>query len=177
VGRGSAFWFSARLGIAGSRRLEPPAPAHEPAVDARFAHVRGARVLLVEDNDINQQVARELLEDIGLVVDIADDGQAALEMVRRQAYELVLMDMQMPVMDGVTATREIRKIPRMARLPIIAMTANAMEQDRRKCMEAGMNDVVVKPVEPQDLHAAVALWLRPGSFTSYATASLNQIRG
>jgi two-component system, sensor histidine kinase and response regulator len=162
LGQGSTFWFSARLGIAGGQQLEPPAPAHEPAVDARFAHVRGARVLLVEDNDINQLVARELLEDIGLVVDIADDGQAALEMVRRQAYALVLMDMQMPVMDGVTATREIRKIPRMARLPIIAMTANAMAQDRRKCMEAGMNDVVVKPVEPQDLHAAVALWLRPG---------------
>jgi len=83
-------------------------------------------------------------------------------MVRRQAYALVLMDMQMPVMDGVTATREIRKIAGMARLPIIAMTANAMAQDRLKCMEAGMNDVVVKPVEPQDLHAAVALWLAPG---------------
>jgi two-component system, sensor histidine kinase and response regulator len=161
-GRGSTFWFSARLGIAAGEPCEQAAPAQEPAADACFAQVRGARVLLVEDNDINQMVARELLEHIGLVVDIAGDGQVALEMVGRQPYELVLMDMQMPVMDGVTATREIRKLPGMARLPIIAMTANAMEQDRRKCMEAGMNDVVIKPVEPQDLHAAVALWLRPG---------------
>jgi two-component system, sensor histidine kinase and response regulator len=163
VGQGSTFWFSARLGIAARPPCES-APALEPAAAARFAHVHGTRVLLVEDNDINQQVARELLEDIGLAVDIAGDGQVAVEMVRRQAYALVLMDMQMPVMDGVTATREIRKIAGMARLPIIAMTANAMAQDRLKCMEAGMNDVVVKPVEPQDLHAAVALWLAPGEY-------------
>jgi two-component system, sensor histidine kinase and response regulator len=161
-GRGSTFWFSARLGIAAGRPCEQAAPAQEPALDPCFAQVRGARVLLVEDNDINQMVARELLEHIGLAVDIAGDGQVALEMVRKQAYELVLMDMQMPVMDGVSATREIRKMPGMAHLPIIAMTANAMPQDRRKCIEAGMNDVVVKPVEPQDLHAAVALWLCPG---------------
>jgi two-component system, sensor histidine kinase and response regulator len=161
-GRGSTFWFSARLGIGAGQPCEHAAPAPDPAAEPCFAHVRGARVLLVEDNDINQLVARELLEHIGLVVDIAGDGQVALEMVRQQDYEMILMDMQMPVMDGVTATREIRKLPGMARLPIIAMTANAMEQDRRRCMEAGMNDVVIKPVEPQDLHAAVVLWLRPG---------------
>jgi len=161
MGQGSTFWFSVRLGIAARTPCES-APALDPAAAACLAQVQGARVLLVEDNDINQQVARELLEDLGLAVDIAGDGQVAVEMVRRQAYALVLMDMQMPVMDGVTATREIRKLPGMARLPIIAMTANAMEQDRRRCVEAGMNDVVIKPVEPQDLHAAVALWLAPG---------------
>jgi two-component system sensor histidine kinase/response regulator len=161
-GSGSTFWFSAQLGIAAAAPDALPAdsPADAALTDA-LRRVHGARVLLVEDNDINQEVARELLQDIGLVVDIADNGQVALQMVRGNAYDLVLMDMQMPVMDGVTATREIRKLPGMAQLPIVAMTANAMEQDRRKCKEAGMNDTVIKPFEPRDLHAAVARWTRP----------------
>ena len=86
------------------------APAGRRRPDRRLAAIRGARVLLVEDNDINQQVARELLEDAGLVVDVADNGQIALDMVQRASYDLVFMDMQMPVMDGITATREIRKM-------------------------------------------------------------------
>jgi two-component system, sensor histidine kinase and response regulator len=115
------------------------------------AALRGKRVLLVEDNDINQIVATELLADAGLVVEHAADGRIALDMVQRNDYDVVLMDMQMPVMDGVAATREIRRIPRLAGLPIIAMTANAMEQDKRRCLEAGMNGHVAKPIEPEHL--------------------------
>jgi PAS domain S-box-containing protein len=159
AGRGSMFWFSAWLGTVAGKPHEEAAAADASGVC--HAHVRGARVLLVEDNDINQEVARELLLDLGLVVEIADNGQVALEMVRTRRYDLVLMDMQMPVMDGVTATRAIRQLPGMAHLPIIAMTANAMEQDRRKCEDAGMNDAVIKPFEPQDLFAAVGRWIHP----------------
>jgi CheY-like chemotaxis protein len=130
------------------------------ASELRLAPLRGGRILLVEDNDINQQVARELLEDAGLVVDVADNGQIALEMLQKNAYGLVFMDMQMPVMDGVTATREIRKLTAFENLPIVAMTANAMEQDRRKCKDAGMNDFLVKPIDPQEMFAIVLRWSR-----------------
>jgi two-component system sensor histidine kinase/response regulator len=125
------------------------------------AALRGARILLVEDNDINQQVARELLEDAGLVVDVADNGEIALEKVRSGSWELVFMDMQMPVMDGVTATQRIRAMGGFERLPIVAMTANAMEQDRRKCLDAGMNDFLVKPIDPDDMWNILLRWVRP----------------
>jgi two-component system, sensor histidine kinase and response regulator len=138
------------------------APSEIEAVQRRLSAIRGARVLLVEDNDINQQVARELLEDAGLVVEVADNGQVALDMVQRAFYDLVFMDMQMPLMDGITATREIRKIGWLGRLPIVAMTANAMEQDRRRCIEAGMNDAVIKPIDPNDLWDALLRWIRLG---------------
>ncbi len=154
--------FDTTMGVLGGRRTAPPPDADDPgSADHRLAAVRGARILLVEDNDINQQVARELLEDAGLVVDVADNGEIALAQVQRARYELVFMDMQMPVMDGVTATREIRKLPGMAGLPIVAMTANAMEQDRRKCMDAGMNDYLVKPIDPNELTAILLRWARP----------------
>jgi two-component system, sensor histidine kinase and response regulator len=97
-----------------------------------------------------------------LVVDIADDGKQALEMAQRSDYDLVFMDMQMPVMDGLTSTRTMRKIERLARLPIVAMTANAMEQDRQKCLEAGMDEVVIKPIDPDRLWESLLRWLRPG---------------
>jgi CheY-like chemotaxis protein len=116
-------------------------------------------VLLVEDNDINQQVARELLEDAGFGVDVAADGQVALDMAQRAPYDLVFMDMQMPVMDGLAATRRMRATASLARLPIVAMTANAMEVDRQRCLEAGMNDVVVKPIDPEELWSALLRWM------------------
>jgi len=127
----------------------------------RLAGLRGARVLLVEDNDVNQQVATELLRDAGFVVDLAENGQVALERVRAAQYDVVLMDMQMPVMDGVTATKLIRQDPRFAQLPIIAMTANAMQADRDRCLAAGMNAHVAKPIEPEDLWTALLEWTRP----------------
>ncbi len=124
-----------------------------------LASIKGARILLVEDNEINQEVATELLRDVGFIVDLAENGDIAVRMLKETAYDIVLMDMQMPVMDGVTATREIRKLPGFAQLPIVAMTANAMEGDRQHCLEAGMNDHVAKPIEPDDLWRALLKWV------------------
>ena len=152
------------IGALGSQRTPAArlgAPMPMPAAaDARLAPVRGARILLVEDNDINQQVARELLEDAGVQVEVADNGEIALQRVQQRTYDLVFMDMQMPVMDGVTATRAIRELGSMATLPIVAMTANAMEQDRRKCLDAGMNDFLVKPIDPAQLTSILLQWAR-----------------
>ncbi|MDB5875567.1 MAG: hypothetical protein JWQ07_5009 [Ramlibacter sp.] len=164
--------FDTTMDVLGGRRApQLPAADGPTTVDHRLDAVRGARVLVVEDNDINQQVARELLEDAGLAVDVADNGQVALDLVRRNTYDLVFMDMQMPVMDGVTATRELRKFMSAAQLPIIAMTANAMEQDRRKCMEAGMNDFLVKPIDPADLTSMLLRWARPRRMDAVAPAA------
>ncbi|MSS72785.1 MAG: response regulator [Candidatus Latescibacteria bacterium] len=121
--------------------------------------IRGARILLIEDNDLNQQVAMELLTESGLVPELAENGEVALRMVREKPYDAVLMDMQMPVMDGVTATQEIRKDGRFAKLPILAMTANAMAGDRDRCLEAGMNDHVAKPIDPDVLFATLLRWI------------------
>ena len=133
---------------------------------AALQSIRGARVLLVEDNEINQQVASELLTYAGFEVDVAEDGliavtQVAARVADRRAYDIVLMDMQMPVMDGVTATRLIREIMSAAALPVVAMTANAMKADRDRCLEAGMNAVVTKPINPNDLWQAMVQWVKP----------------
>ena len=119
----------------------------------------GARVLLVEDNPINQEVAELVLAEVGLVVDAVDNGLRAVEAVDARPYDLVLMDMQLPGLDGPEATRRIRAQPRHAALPILAMTANAFAEDRRSCLDAGMNDFVSKPVQPRDLYAALLRWL------------------
>jgi two-component system, sensor histidine kinase and response regulator len=121
--------------------------------------LRGARVLLVEDNDINQMIATALLEEVGIQVDVAEDGLQSLQKVQSGRYDAVLMDMQMPVMDGVEATREIRKLQGLRELPIIAMTANAMEQDRQKCLDAGMDDFLSKPIEPDELFETLQRWV------------------
>ncbi len=138
----------------------------ESVVDTRgsidLAPIRGARVLLVEDNELNQQVAMELLTQGGLVVDLAEDGQVGVNMVAEHPYDAVLMDMQMPVMDGVTATVEIRKDSRFSDLPILAMTANAMEGDRERCLQAGMNDHIAKPIDPDDMFGKLLQWIEPG---------------
>jgi two-component system sensor histidine kinase/response regulator len=139
------------------RRAATPAPA----ADELPLDIRGASVLLVEDNELNQMVAMELLLDAGFAVDVAENGQVAIDHIERKHYDAVLMDMQMPIMDGETATRLLRGNPRYAQLPIIAMTANAMEADRQRCFAAGMNDHVAKPIEPAALWAALARWIRP----------------
>ncbi|MBF0537933.1 MAG: response regulator [Nitrospirae bacterium] len=126
-----------------------------------LASIAGARVLLVEDNDLNQQVAMELLSDSGLTADLAENGEIALRMVCANRYDVVLMDMQMPVMDGITATVEIRKLKEYANLPIIAMTANAMVSDRDHCLAAGMNDHVAKPIDPDELFDRLLKWIPP----------------
>ncbi|MDO9317724.1 MAG: response regulator [Gammaproteobacteria bacterium] len=126
----------------------------------QLATIKGARVLVVEDNDLNQEVACELLREAGLVVDLAGNGQIAVDKVKAVHYDLVLMDMQMPVMDGETATRIIRKDPRFKDLPVVAMTANAMQGDRERCLASGMNDHVPKPIEPEDLWKALLKWIK-----------------
>ncbi len=124
--------------------------------------LRGATVLLVEDNEYNQLVASELLKSAGMYVSIADNGKKALEMLHAQPFDVVLMDIQMPVMDGYEATRAIRANPAFRNLPVIAMTAHAMASDRDKCMAAGMNDYVSKPVNPAELYSVLAAWVKPG---------------
>ena len=121
--------------------------------------LRGARILLVEDNEINQQIAVEMLRDCGFSVDVADNGLIATRQVQAAAYDLVLMDMQMPEMDGPTATRAIRALPGMAALPIVAMTANAMQSDRDQCRAAGMNDFITKPFDPEQLFRTIEKWI------------------
>lgn len=126
--------------------------------------LRGARVLLVEDNELNQEVASEMLLQVGLQVDVADNGQVAIDKASGGHYDLILMDVQMPVMDGLTATREIRRLPACATLPIVAMTANAMAGDRERCLAAGMNDHVTKPIDPEALWATLMRWITvPGA--------------
>ncbi|HEX2824949.1 MAG TPA: response regulator [Burkholderiales bacterium] len=139
-----------------SQRVETASPQ---TTTASLASIAGARILLVEDNELNQQVACGLLEEGGFVIDVAGDGQAALDKLRAQAYDLVLMDVQMPVMDGLAATREIRKLPGCATLPIVAMTANVMADDLQQCRDAGMNDHVGKPIDPQQLFDALLKWI------------------
>ncbi len=143
-----------------------PAQHRSAALDA-LRGLRGARVLLVEDNALNQQVASEMLRDAGFSVEIADNGRIALDMVDaarasggRPAYDVVLMDMQMPVMDGIAATRALRADAAHADMPILAMTANAMQADRDRCLQAGMQDFVTKPIEPDALWSALARWVR-----------------
>ena len=134
----------------------------------KFRDIRGAWILLVEDNEINQQVARELLEGAGLPVTIASNGEEAVFAVKEKDFEAVLMDVQMPVMDGYQATKAIRKWEGGRRnkgkteIPIIAMTAHAMTGDREKCLEAGMSDYVSKPIDPEKLYSALVRWIKPG---------------
>ena len=136
------------------------AQRHEQEAEA-LEHIRGANVLLVEDNEINQQVAREILEGAGLNITLANDGQEAVNAVKESNYDAVLMDVQMPVMDGYTATREIRKEDRLKELPIIAMTAHAMAGDEDKSLQAGMNGHVTKPIDPEQLFSTLQKWIKP----------------
>ena len=156
--------FDAVMHLMGVVDCEPIGVERHPDDDAQpdsLASIRGARVLLVEDNDLNQEVALGLLVAAGLVVDVAANGAIACRMVREASYDLVLMDMHMPVMDGVSATLEIRRDARGADLPIVAMTANAMQQDRRRCLDAGMNDHIAKPIAPGELWAVLLKWIKP----------------
>jgi len=134
-----------------------PSPAESgtgsaPSPAAAMEHIRGARILLVEDNAINQEVALAFLEDVGMVVDIADNGRICLEMIDKTAYDLILMDIQMPVLDGLATTRIIRYEKKLHHLPIIAMTAHAMAGDQEKSLKAGMNGHLNKPVNPEKLY-------------------------
>ena len=136
---------------------------HEKESNYREAEkiLKGAYLLLVEDNLVNQELAIELLQNAGIKVDVANNGAEALEKVQHAEYDGVLMDCQMPVMDGFESTRLIRKIPRLSNLPILAMTANAMAGDKEKCIECGMNDHIAKPIDVAHLFLTMAQWIKP----------------
>jgi PAS domain S-box-containing protein len=157
-GQGSTFWFTVRLGIGHAGTFRRTAP-----VEVSLSAIAGARVLLAEDNELNQQVAADLLRDAGLQVDVAENGAVAMARLGSggEPYDIVLMDMQMPVMDGVTATREIRRMPGQSGLPIVAMTASVTQDDRARCLQAGMNDFITKPIEPAELWQALLKWIAP----------------
>ena len=138
------------------RQARSPATATVGDVAGRFA---GCRVLLAEDNPVNREVALSLLEDTGLQVDVAADGVEAVALASVQPYDLILMDVQMPRMDGLEATRTLRRHPEWAERPILAMTANAFSEDRQACLEAGMDDHIAKPVDPVELFDALSRWL------------------
>jgi two-component system sensor histidine kinase/response regulator len=150
------------------RRLFQPgdldAAPHVGAADESQACLNGGRLLLVEDNLVNQMVATAMLQLEGFVVDVAGNGAEAFEQVKQNDYDAVLMDVQMPVMDGLQATRAIRQLPKGLRLPIIALTANAMLEDRQMCLDAGMNDYISKPIEPDALKRVLERWFQPRRF-------------
>ena len=159
-GVGSNFWFTVRL----SKSTQPLAVSILPSTAAAETRIKqrynGARVLLAEDEPINQEVSRGLLEEVGLVVDLAADGLLAVDMAKATNYALILMDMQMPLLDGVDACKAIRLCPGRENTPILAMTANAFEEDRQRCFEAGMNDHIAKPVDPDLLFETLFKWLQ-----------------
>ncbi|EFL50219.1 Hpt sensor hybrid histidine kinase [Solidesulfovibrio fructosivorans JJ]] len=176
-GQGSRFFFTCPFeeDTAGQRAVSTvaaaPARPAGAAILSAPSEVRpgatgplaGALILLVEDNSINQQVAREMLERFGAVVDVAGGGREAVEMARLAFYDAVLMDVQMPVMDGLAATRAIRRLPGCGDLPIVALTAHALSGDRQRCLEAGMNDYLTKPIDPARLLAALGQWIAPAA--------------
>jgi PAS domain S-box-containing protein len=164
-GVGSMFWVVVELRRSGEPIFEPVAEGGQAAdlrnpSDAGEQPRRGARILLVEDNEVNQLVARQLLERVGLDVEGVYDGRQAVERVQSSMdFDLILMDVQMPVMDGIEATRRIRALDTGSRVPILALTANVFKEDRDACVEAGMNDFVSKPVEPVRFYATLAKWI------------------
>ena len=137
-----------------------PQPVFMPSIEAALRdRYAGQRILLVEDEPINQMVAREMLEDVGMLVDAAGDGEEALGMVGQTAYAIVLMDLQMPRLGGLDAARMLRLLPNGSEVPIVAMTANAFNEDRENCLAAGMNDFLPKPVTPELLYGVLLKWL------------------
>jgi PAS domain S-box-containing protein len=161
-GQGSTFWFTVRLGkrpaAAGDipATAVPPAPSFEEAIRRKHA---GVRLLLAEDEPLNRQVTQHLLEDCGVIIDIAEDGRQALDLARRKRYGLILMDMQMPNLDGLDATRAIRLDSLNRDTPILGLTANVFDEDRQACLAAGMNDHLAKPFDPDRLIETLYNWL------------------
>jgi len=158
-GKGSTFWLTVRLG----KRRQPHTvrPHTEDAEAVIRRDYRGSRILVVEDDPINREVVLSLLESAGLIIDMAEHGAQAINRVETNEYDLVLMDVQMPVMDGISATKAIRALSDRSTLPILALTAGAFAEDRERCLAAGMNDYVCKPIEPGPLFRTLLRWLDP----------------
>ena len=156
LGVGSTFWFRARFPLGSA-----PSPlAAEGAVsDVLMAGIRGRRILVVDDNSVNRSIISEILGEEKLLVHVASNGQEAVDLVVPGAFDLVLMDMQMPVLDGLAATRILRSTPGLEALPIVAMTANAMPEEREACLAAGMNDHLPKPIDPRSLFLILSYWM------------------
>ncbi len=168
-GQGSTFWFVVPLKRRQGDALAPASPFAGLVLEERLQQdFAGSRILLAEDEPIAQEVARCLLEDVGLRVDLAGDGLQALALARKNPYALVLMDMQMPRLNGVEATKAIRAESLNSTTPILAMTANAFDEDRQICLAAGMNDHIAKPVDPQRLFETLLAWLERGSVSEVA---------
>jgi len=158
-GVGSRFWFTARL----KKGDEVVGTAAAGQVDAKTAiqqRYSGTRILVVDDAEINLEIAKLQLEAVGLAVDVAEDGAEAINQAQETAYAAILMDMQMPRVDGLEATHQIRQMPSHAKTPIIAMTANAFAEDKALCFEAGMDDFLTKPIKPMDLYQTLLGWLK-----------------
>ncbi len=157
-GVGSRFWFSAKLRKGPALLAQAQDESTEELVRQLLLH-SGKNVLLADDDVLNREIGSLLLQEVGLAVELAEDGQQALELARAQHHHLILMDMQMPLMDGLDSTRHIRRLPDYACVPIVAMTANAFAEDRDLCLAAGMDDFITKPVEPRVLYKALLRWL------------------
>ncbi len=174
VGVGSTFWFTAQL-KKGTDLARDTVPAPRGQAEQRLrTEFLGTRVLVVEDDAVNQEVARSMLRDAGLAVDVASDGKAGAELAMAGDYALVLMDMQMPVMSGLEATRLLRAKWPKGTLPVVAMTANAFVEDRQQCIDAGMDDFVAKPFEPEQIFSTVVRWLGPRSQAQTSQAQTSQ---
>ena len=159
LGTGTEFTFTSRFGKSMVR--QKPVRIKGFSKEQAKELLWGKRLLLVEDNEINSQVASELLEHVGVQVSVADNGEKAVLMATRGAFDGILMDLHMPVMDGLAATRKIRKETAPSDIPILAMTASVMAGDRERCLEAGMNDHIAKPIQPTNLYETLIRWIGP----------------
>lgn len=155
----STFWLTCRIGK--GQEAKPTSSSITEAAEAILVReFKGRRILVVDDEPVNQMVAGYILEEAGLVVDVAEDGRAAVMKAQQGNFDIVLMDMQMPELDGLAATRALRALPNLEDLVIIAMTANAFDDDRVRCLAAGMNDFIAKPFKPEEVFGKLVKWLR-----------------